>query len=74
MKRGSAAVLRQILAGSFLEPDSGTFAAPGPAIKLPVWKWAETAVLRQILAGSLLEPDSGTFAAPGPAIKLLVWK
>ena len=41
---------------SLLEPDFGTFVAPGPAIK----------------SEAFLEPDFGTFAAPGPAIKLLV--
>ena len=71
MKRGSAAVLRQILAGSFLEPDSGTFAAPGPAIKLLVWNGrapnpgrnGRFAPNRQMAGGGLLEPDSGAFAA-----------
>ena len=51
--------------GAFLEPDSGTFAAPGPAIPIASM---EVQPKRPFCAkswpgGGLLEPDSGTFAA-----------
>ena len=56
-----------------MEPDFGTLAASGPAIKSAFWDHWETTVLGQILAGSLLEPDFGTLAACRPAIKSAFW-